>query len=310
MSARNENRKKGIDGLKSAIVVLLTLTLIWLPTGCGSGGNADSENGSGTETQEQGDSQDLNVSDGGAASDENGSNQTTGGSSAPDNTSKGGQAAPDSTSNQNNTDPATSNQQNQTVSDPAGSNPTASDQAASDPAGSEPSSTGQKNGVAALDNSRQDSTQRENQPGDVSGTLDEAGTNDKAAPENTGTGSDLIIPVSDVSDIARFYSVTVEGTPLEVLAVKAPDGSIRTAFNTCQVCFDSGRGYYEQVGSTLVCQNCGNRFSMDQVEVASGGCNPVPIFAANKTVTDDNITISYDFLKEAKSIFANWKGDY
>jgi uncharacterized membrane protein len=46
---------------------------------------------------------------------------------------------------------------------------------------------------------------------------------------------------------------------------------------------------------------------MSQVEARSGGCNPVPVFAANKTVTDTTITISKDFLKEAKVIFARWK---
>jgi uncharacterized membrane protein len=94
------------------------------------------------------------------------------------------------------------------------------------------------------------------------------------------------------------------------MAVEAPDGTIRTAFNTCQVCYDSGRGYYKQDGSVLVCQNCGNRFRMNQVEVQLGGCNPVPIFSENKTVTDETITISSEFLTEAKAIFANWKTEY
>lgn len=119
--------------------------------------------------------------------------------------------------------------------------------------------------------------------------------------------ADIVIPISGVSETATFYPAEVGGTKLEVLAVKAPDGSIRTAFNTCQVCYDSGRGYYKQEGNVLVCQNCGNRFSMDKVEVAKGGCNPVPIFSDNKKVDDTNITISYDFLKQAKDIFANWK---
>ena len=118
---------------------------------------------------------------------------------------------------------------------------------------------------------------------------------------------DLVIPVSGISATATFYPVEVDGTTLEVLAVRAPDGSIRTAFNTCQVCYSSGYGYYKQEGDRLVCQNCGNRFGMDQVEVASGGCNPVPIFPENKTVDAENITISRDFLAQAKVIFANWK---
>jgi uncharacterized membrane protein len=122
-------------------------------------------------------------------------------------------------------------------------------------------------------------------------------------------GSDLVISVKDISKTAKFYPVTVDGVKLEVIAVKAPDGTIRTAFNTCQVCYDSGRGYYKQDGDALVCQNCGNRFDMSQVEVQSGGCNPVPIFEEHKTVTDETITISYALLEEAKAIFGNWKAN-
>jgi uncharacterized membrane protein len=119
--------------------------------------------------------------------------------------------------------------------------------------------------------------------------------------------NDIVIPVSDITETARFYPANINGTKLEVIAVKAPDGSIRTAFNTCQVCYSSGRGYYEQDGDVLVCQNCGNRFSMDQVEITRGGCNPVPITEEYKTTTDDNITVSKDFLTQATVIFQNWK---
>jgi uncharacterized membrane protein len=118
---------------------------------------------------------------------------------------------------------------------------------------------------------------------------------------------DLVIPAAEVTENAVFYPIDIEGTRLEVLAVKAPDGTIRTAFNTCQVCSASGRGFYKQQGSVLICQNCGNRFRMSQVGLRSGGCNPVPIPAANKTVTDATITISKNFLKEAKVIFARWR---
>ncbi|MDR2445713.1 MAG: DUF2318 domain-containing protein [Treponema sp.] len=118
---------------------------------------------------------------------------------------------------------------------------------------------------------------------------------------------DLVIQIAEVTENAVFYPVDIGGTRLEALAVKAPDGTIRTAFNTCQVCYSSGRGFYKQQGTVLVCQNCGNRFRMSQVEVRSGGCNPVPIFPANKTVTGTTITISKEFLNEAKRIFARWR---
>lgn len=121
------------------------------------------------------------------------------------------------------------------------------------------------------------------------------------------TEGDLVIPISGISKTATFYPVTVDGTKLEVLAVKALDGTIRTAFNTCQVCYDSGRGYYKQDGDILVCQNCGNRFPLSAVEVEKGGCNPVPIFAENKTIDTTTITIHADYLKLATQIFQNWK---
>jgi uncharacterized membrane protein len=64
-----------------------------------------------------------------------------------------------------------------------------------------------------------------------------------------------------------------------------------------------------QTGTVLVCQNCGNRYRMSQIERQAGGCNPVPIFPANKTVGDSTIIISKEYLKQAKTIFASWKRD-
>ena len=124
------------------------------------------------------------------------------------------------------------------------------------------------------------------------------------------SGENLTIPVSDLTESAAFYPVNVDGTEMEVIAVKTSDGKIRTAFNTCQVCYDSGNGYYKQEGDKLVCQNCGNSFTMDQVGETAGGCNPWPILESDRTLADDEIQISYDFLKDSADIFANWKGAY
>jgi hypothetical protein len=117
----------------------------------------------------------------------------------------------------------------------------------------------------------------------------------------------LLIPKNSITTTATFYPYKVGNTKMEVLAVKASDGTIRTAFNTCQVCYSSGRGYYKLDGNTLVCQNCGNRFDPDQVEKEKGGCNPVPIFNENKTDDGQNIVISKEYLQQAKEIFSNWK---
>lgn len=119
--------------------------------------------------------------------------------------------------------------------------------------------------------------------------------------------SDIVIQAKNVTDKPNFYPAVINGTKMEVIAVKASDGTIRTAFNTCQVCYNSGKGYYKVEGNQLVCQNCGNRFGMDDVEVTKGGCNPVPITDEYKTDNGKTITIKKKFLAQAAVIFKNWK---
>jgi nitrite reductase/ring-hydroxylating ferredoxin subunit len=118
---------------------------------------------------------------------------------------------------------------------------------------------------------------------------------------------DLIILITELSSTVQFYPVEIEGTRMEVMAVVAPDGTIRTAFNTCQSCYDSGKGYYIQDGNVIVCQNCGKRFRLSQIELKSGGCNPMPISPQDKVVDNEKIVISKDFLKKAKAVFAKWR---
>ena len=135
-------------------------------------------------------------------------------------------------------------------------------------------------------------------------TKGDSGTN---ATQKIASGENLTIPVKEISEKASFYPIEVDGTQMEVIAVKDSDGNIRTAFNTCQICYDSGNGYYKQEDDKLVCQNCGNSFTMDQVGESAGGCNPWPILEEDKTETDSEIKISYDFLKQSSDIFSNWK---
>ena len=46
---------------------------------------------------------------------------------------------------------------------------------------------------------------------------------------------------------------------------------------------------------------------MDQIEIQTGGCNPVPIFPEERTQTETKMLLSCERLKEAAQIFANWK---
>jgi hypothetical protein len=118
---------------------------------------------------------------------------------------------------------------------------------------------------------------------------------------------DLRIPKKEVTATVSFYPYKAGGVLMEVLALRAPDGSVRTAFNTCQVCYSSGRGWYTQKGEYLVCNNCGNRFLASQVELIKGGCNPVPITRDQKSEDANFITIPKALLAEAKPLFLKWK---
>ena len=105
-------------------------------------------------------------------------------------------------------------------------------------------------------------------------TTEETSAADGNQEISVSSGGNLTIPVDELTENAVFYPANVDGTEMEVIAVKTSDGTIRTAFNTCQICYDSGNGYYKQEDDKLVCQNCGNSFTMDQVGETAGGCNP------------------------------------
>jgi uncharacterized membrane protein len=126
-------------------------------------------------------------------------------------------------------------------------------------------------------------------------------------PQAAQPGEGITINKSEITNTAKFIPYQSASTKMELIAVKAPDGTVRTAFNTCQVCFDSGRGYYKQQGDELICQNCGNRFNISQIEKEKNGCNPVPILSENKTENDTSITIPASFMEQNKELFGNWK---
>ena len=84
-------------------------------------------------------------------------------------------------------------------------------------------------------------------------------------------GGDLEIPIAELSEHIKIYSFTVDGLNMEVLAARDADGTVRTAFNTCQVCNGSRKAYFVEQGDKVVCQNCGNAFGREDVGVLSGG---------------------------------------
>ena len=73
---------------------------------------------------------------------------------------------------------------------------------------------------------------------------------------------------------ARFYKFEDGGKEIAFFVVKASDGTVRTAFDACDSCYRSKKGY-EQLGDKMNCNNCNQKFSINRLGPnASGGCNP------------------------------------
>lgn len=115
--------------------------------------------------------------------------------------------------------------------------------------------------------------------------------------------NNIIMDVSDVTEKAKFYAYNVDGIDIEIFAVKASDGTIRTAFNTCQVCSPSPKAYFVQEGKDFICQNCMNAFPTDRIGLERGGCNPIPISFEERKDEDGKIILAKEFVESYKDNF-------
>ena len=89
------------------------------------------------------------------------------------------------------------------------------------------------------------------------------------------TNGVVTLAVAKLSDgKAHFYKFEDGGKEIAFFAVKALDGSVRTAFDACDACYRSKKGY-EQQGDKMNCNNCNQKFAINRLGPnASGGCNP------------------------------------
>lgn len=91
----------------------------------------------------------------------------------------------------------------------------------------------------------------------------------------TPSGAAVAIPTSKLTDgKAHFYKIEESGKEIHFFAIKAADGSFKTAFDACDSCYRSKKGY-EQLGDKMNCKNCNQKFAISKLGPnATGGCNP------------------------------------
>jgi uncharacterized membrane protein len=111
----------------------------------------------------------------------------------------------------------------------------------------------------------------------------------------------VTLPVEKLTEgKARFYKFEDGGKEIAFFAVKAPDGSIRTAFDACDSCYRSKKGYKQQ-GDKMNCNNCNQKFAINRLGPnATGGCNPGYLPNQPK---GDTITIKVSDLKSGARYF-------
>jgi len=110
--------------------------------------------------------------------------------------------------------------------------------------------------------------------------------------KSSQTNSDGFVNIllSDVTSNAKWYEYDLGGEKIRFFVVKASDGSIKTAFDACDVCYRYGKGYGQE-GNYMVCNNCGNRYPIAGLGTENknpGGCWPGYLPNA---VKGDNILI-------------------
>ncbi len=119
------------------------------------------------------------------------------------------------------------------------------------------------------------------------------------APAARAADDTVSIPLSDVSDSAKFYKLDVDGVTVKYFVIKAPDGTVRSALDACDVCYPEKKGY-KQSGDVMVCVNCGQKFHVSRVGMVKGGCNPHPL--PNK-VEGDKVVIQKSDLAQGIKYF-------
>ena len=134
-----------------------------------------------------------------------------------------------------------------------------------------------------------------------------SGKNTAATSVSSGMSANASVvtyPASLFSDgQARHFDYKHNDITVRYFILKSSDGIIRAAFDACDVCWPSGKGYYQE-GDHMVCRNCGRRFASVSVNEVKGGCNPAPL---KRGITGDKLVIDVGDIIDGKQYF-NFSG--
>ncbi len=98
---------------------------------------------------------------------------------------------------------------------------------------------------------------------------------------------------------ARHFQYVAGNHTISYFILKSSDGTIRAAFDACDVCWPAGKGYVQQ-GDQMICRNCGRKFDSGRINEVKGGCNPAPL---NRRIENERLIIQKADLLEGRQYF-------
>jgi len=124
----------------------------------------------------------------------------------------------------------------------------------------------------------------------------QSGKYEKVKPEN----GLVKIPISKISDgNIHYYEFQDGAKSVKFFVIKDNYGTIRAAFDACDVCYPEKKGY-RQEGDYVICNNCGQRFHESRINEVRGGCNPSPL---NRYIDGQYLVIKVDDIRKGAFYF-------
>ena len=122
-----------------------------------------------------------------------------------------------------------------------------------------------------------------------------------AAAELLPQGGDIRLSAKQFQDgRAHFYRyMTASGREIRFFVIQSPDGVIRSAFDSCELCYRQRRGY-RQAGQAMVCNNCRRTFPSSGINMIKGHCNPSPV---ERAVEGDQVLLKAPNLELGAAYF-------
>jgi len=100
-------------------------------------------------------------------------------------------------------------------------------------------------------------------------------------------------------DVHFFVYKERSGGDVRFLVARDSTGKIKVAFDACKLCYVYRKGYYASHGN-LVCRYCGNRYTLEAMEVGAASCAPIMLpFQMNGQV----VTIRANDLEDGQRLF-------